>query len=77
MVANVAHVPFLPMGKKNAETAATDQINFRLKRATIERMERFSELHPLHPKLTQIVEAALKLWMDQNESALPVKPKGK
>lgn len=56
---------------KRDNAARTAQINFRLKESTIERMEKFRDAHALHPSLTQIVEAAVKGWLDTNERDLP------
>jgi hypothetical protein len=69
MTAIVAPLPFMPMARK--ETAArTEQVNFRLKSATIERMEAYKERHPLHPTMTQIVEAAVAAWLTVHEREL-------
>lgn len=76
MSALTAGVFFVPMARKSKEAAPTDQINFRLKVATIDRMERFKERHHLHPTLTQIVEAAVNEWLDAHESEA-AKPKPK
>lgn len=67
MTAIPAAATFSFMAKKEA----TDQINFRLKTATIERMETYRARHPLHPTMTQMVEAAMKDWLDRNEPFLP------
>lgn len=71
MTAFNAGVTFLPMARKSKDGAPTDQINFRLKVATIDRMERFRDRHHLHPTLTQIVEAAVNDWLDSHEPQLP------
>lgn len=64
-----------PMARREAGPK-TDQINFRLKVATIERMERYKQRHPLHPTLTSIVEAGVNDWLDRHEPELPPpKPK--
>lgn len=60
-------VAFLPMARK--ETAEkTQQVNFRLKTSTLERMERFRESDEIRPSLTQIVEASVAKWLDAKEA---------
>jgi hypothetical protein len=68
-----AAVSFMPMARKEQPATRTEQVNFRLKSATVERMEAYKERHPLHPTLTQIVEAAVALWLNENEPSLPKK----
>jgi len=68
-------VSFPAMPRKEKSPQQTDQINFRLKLATIERMEAYKDRHPLHPTLTQIVEAAVGDWLDRHEPELPPKSK--
>ena len=65
-----AAVSFQPMARKEPGTV-TDQINFRLRRALIERMEAYKERHPLRPTLTQIADAAIEQWLNENEPTLP------
>lgn len=72
-----ASVSFPVMARKESNAAPTDQINFRLKVSTIERMEAFKERHHLRPALTQIVEAAVREYLDAQEPLLPPKPRGK
>lgn len=63
-------VTFSGMAKKEP-TEPTQQINFRLRTATVEKMERYRDAHPLRPTLTQMVEAAMAEWLD----AHPVPPR--
>lgn len=65
----IAPVTSRGMARKNA--VPTDQINFRLPRATIDRMERYQERHPLKPSLTNMVDVSVNEWLDRNEAALP------
>ena len=39
----------------------------------IDRMERFSESHPLTPTVTRIIELAVAEWLDKHEGELPKK----
>lgn len=71
----ISPLPSMPMARKEA-AERTQQINFRLKTATVERMERFKESHPLHPTLTQIVEAAIAEWLGKQPHA-PARPADK
>lgn len=74
MLAQPAPVALSPMARKE-HAPKTEQANFRLKTSTLERMETYRERHPLHPTLTQIVEAAVTQWLAENEKALPPKAK--
>lgn len=60
--------------KKDAPVDPTEQINFRLKTRTVERMDRYKTAHELHPTMTQIAETAINFWLDIKEAELP-KPK--
>jgi hypothetical protein len=68
-----APLTLLPMARRETAQERTQQVNFRLKTKTVERMERFKERHEIGPSLTQIVEAAVNAWLDVKEKDLPQK----
>lgn len=74
MAAIPSALGFIAMPRKDTATERTQQVNFRLKTVTVERMERYKDRHPLHPTLTQMVEAAVADWLDKHEPELPKRP---
>lgn len=68
-----SRLPFPLMARK--EKAATEQVNFRLKTETVEQMEAYRVRHPLHPTMTQVVEAALAAFFAEEEKLRPRKPR--
>ncbi len=54
------------------------QTNLRLKVSTVARMRAYANAHPLQPTLTQLVEAAVERFLDdeeRHESKPPAKRK--
>ena len=72
MIALASPIPFADMAKKKDVSAdPTEQINFRLKVRTIERMDRYKAAHELRPTMTQLAETAINFWLDIKEGELP------
>lgn len=69
-----AVLDFEPMGK-----AGGKQTNLRLDAQVLARAESHRKSHPLRPSLTQVVEAALREYLDAHEpeAAKPAPPKMK
>jgi hypothetical protein len=65
------------MGKRT-EGEPTKHTGFRLRVSTVQRLVAYAAAHPLQPSLAQIVDAAVREWLDHNEPLLPgAKPPAK
>lgn len=59
------------MARKASIGVGTEQVNFRFKTSTVERMDAYCARHPLNPTLTRIAETAMLEWLDREEPKLP------
>lgn len=71
-----APLNFVGMAKSKDKTRP---VGYRLAESLLTRLDEFCERHTLHPTATQVVDAALREYLDAHERELPpaAKPKGK